>query len=389
MISYGNRNYHATRGGLKRAARMACAFIFGAILTLGLTVRVSAETVPQKFAKTYAQQFFDTYYKQSTAPVKFVYNGKRLTTDRLLTPFYVYNSPRGGFVIISAENKVMPVLAYSLTESFNPEKLTDGETALLRNYATDIEYVKFHSEVPVKAIEAWGDMNGYIRRILASSYTPTEPTITPESAAETLDMLWTTDAGLNSYADLYTTGQWQDMVDNELSVHGSAALGFIDSKGLHPAVVYGRKGDYYRMELNGRNSWFARLMAGELSVDRQLLSTLNPSYVAPEPAEEPPFAFYDGFVASLEEEALQRENERILAEQEPVIKLRGRGRFDIYFPEDITLAMLYNLNGSHIGRRTYKGTNVAHIDIESEQDGFYFALIYGASGRPYGLKLYR
>ena len=32
---------------------------------------------------------------------------------------------------------------------------------------------------------------------------------------------------------------------------------------------------------------------------------------------------------------------------------------------------------------------MAHINIESEPAGFYFAIIYGESGYPYGVKLYR
>ncbi|MDE6010724.1 MAG: Spi family protease inhibitor, partial [Muribaculaceae bacterium] len=67
-----------------------------------------AETVSQKQAKELAQKFFDQAYHERTAPVSLVYNGKKLTTDRLFTPFYVYNQPRGGFVMISAENKAFP-----------------------------------------------------------------------------------------------------------------------------------------------------------------------------------------------------------------------------------------------------------------------------------------
>ncbi|MDE5552637.1 MAG: Spi family protease inhibitor, partial [Muribaculaceae bacterium] len=122
-----------------------------ALMFCGLTA--AAETVSQKQAREYAHRFFNIHYGETVAPVDLVYNGKRLTTQRLFTPFYVYNEPRGGYVIISAENKVFPVLGYSLTEHFNPNEISEVEQALLRNYALDIEEVRYNSEVPEQAIE--------------------------------------------------------------------------------------------------------------------------------------------------------------------------------------------------------------------------------------------
>lgn len=350
----------------------------------------SGETVSQKMAKEYAQQFFDVAYGESVAPVKFVYNGKRLTTDRLFTPFYVYNEPRGGYVVISAENKTFPILAYSLKESFDPDRLGEKETAILRNYATDIENIRYDSRIPEEAIHAWGDMEAYIKGLLNAKYESTDPTITMEEATSTLEHLWNTDAGLDSYADLYTPSQWQEMVDNELSTRRSAAIGYIDQKGLHPVVVYGKKGDYYRIETDGRNDGYYRLMASELLGDRQLLSTLNPTYKAEEMEETAPFTFYEEFARSAAREREEAEARRLDPLQgKPMVKNIGGGHFEVILPEEVQLAMLYNINGSHIGRRTYKNTNTAHINIEGEPTGFYFALLIGESGKPYGIKLYR
>lgn len=376
---------------LSRAIRLVY-ISFSAVFVMALSSGVitsRAETVSQKEAKDYATRFFNEVYKDGAAPIKLVYNGKRLTTDRLFTPFYVYNHPRGGFVIISAENKTYPIMAYSLKDNFSPDNLGETETAMLRNYATDIEYIRYDSRVPEEAIKAWGDFDNYVNKMLAERYEATTPTISEDDAVDTLNMLWTTDAGLDSYADLYTPQQWQDMVDNELRLNGSAALGYIDSKGLHPATVYGKKGDYYRIRLDGCNNWFARLMASELLSDRQLLSTLSPTYKAPLPTEEAPFAFYDEFTRSLESERQRADEMQLLANAKPIVKAIGGGHYDIVLPEDVSLAMIYNLNGSHIGRRTYKSTNVAHIDIEAEPTGFYFVFILAESGNTYGLKITR
>ena len=366
--------------------------------TLIMVPPVTAETVSQKQAKRYAQEFFDTYYRESTAPVAFVYNGKRLTTNRLFTPFYVYNSPRGGYVAISAENKTFPVLMYSLTGAFDPERLGDGETALLRNYALDIENIRYDSRVPERAIKAWGDYDAYIKSLVED---PLKRHLTLSEAADRLDYLWTTDAGLDSYADLYTPAQWQEMVDSEIAERDGAAVGIIDKDGLHPVVAYGKKGDYYRFifgERNGGepgagagNSWMARLQASELMSDRQLLSTLHPTFRAPIVEQQEPFAFHQEFLAEIERQKREEERKRglKLTPDKPVIKTVGGGHFDIVMPENVKLAMIYNLSGEHVGRRTYGDTNVAHINIEAQPAGFYFVIVYGDTGRPYGIKLVR
>lgn len=355
------------------------------ICVCGFSFPVFAETVSQNEAKIYAQKFFNIYHGESVAPVKLVYNGKRLTTDRLFTPFYLYNNPRGGFVVISAENKTYPVLAYNLTDTFDPDKMGSTEQAIFRNYALDIENIRYDSRIPENAILAWQNFDEYIKGILNSSYTATDPTIDIEEAAHILDYLWTTDAGLDSYADLYTPGQWQEMVDSELESRGSAALAFIDSKGLYPSVVYGKKGDFYKIHLDQRGNTFYRLQASELLSDRQLLSTLHPTYMVPEPSEDIPFVFYEDFTRSIED----NDKSIQLIEENPIVKNVGGGHFDVLFPENVTLAMIYNINGSHVGRRTYKNTNLAHINIEAVPSGFYFALVLGESGKPYGIKLYR
>jgi hypothetical protein len=76
-------------------------FLIIIIFSLGNSI-VFGETVSQKQASYIAQQFFNAAHRQVMAKPKLVYNGKRLTTDHLFSPFYVYNHSTGGFVIISA-----------------------------------------------------------------------------------------------------------------------------------------------------------------------------------------------------------------------------------------------------------------------------------------------
>lgn len=116
---------------------------------------VNAETVGMKQAKAMAQNFFNESKRYVTGPVSYVYNGKDLSDQRLFTPFYVFNSPTGGFVIISADNKAFPILAYSLKQNFDKSRMTPMVKSILGDFSRDIEMIRYDSRIPTDAIEQW------------------------------------------------------------------------------------------------------------------------------------------------------------------------------------------------------------------------------------------
>ncbi len=130
-------------------------YIFLAFWAISVFFTAEAETISMKQAKVMAQNFFNESRHYVTAPVSYVYNGKDLTTQRLFTPFYVFNSPAGGFVIVSADNKAFPILAYSLNKKFDKEKMTPMVKSILTDFARDIEMIRFDSRIPSDAIEQW------------------------------------------------------------------------------------------------------------------------------------------------------------------------------------------------------------------------------------------
>lgn len=357
-----------------------------------------AEIVTQKQAMKYAQQFFDIARKENTAPVKMVYNGKRLTTDRLFTPFYVYNQPRGGFVIISAENKTFPILAYSLTSNFDPDALTESEKGWLQNYAFDIETIRYDSQVPERAIAAWQNYRQYAEDLLNAREFMATPQSTTEEITPALNAILSApdNSRDGEFSTFYTPEQWQDIISEQFMSIGEAAMGYVDTRHrLFPGVVHGKKGDYYRILFERDNDWFMRLSPAEYLGERFVAFLYNPPYSAPEIEENPPFEFYDSYAEEHSRSAFpstaSMEDERMaLIAESPIVKNAGGGHYDILLPEEASLALLYNINGSHLGRATYGGSsNVAHINLEAEPNGFYVVVIYGTSGKPYGLKLYR
>lgn len=128
-----------------------------AVCTLGLAGShlLHSETVGQKEAKSMAQKFFNESKGYVTPPVEYVYNGKDLTTQRLFTPFYVFNSPTGGFVIVAADNKAFPILGYSFQRKFNHASMTPMVKSVLTDFARDVEMIRYDSRIPSDAIEQW------------------------------------------------------------------------------------------------------------------------------------------------------------------------------------------------------------------------------------------
>ena len=55
---------------------------------------------------------------------------------------YVFNIDGGGFVVVSAEEKVKPVLAYSTSGSFDVEKMAPGFGFTLSSYIDEIDFVR-------------------------------------------------------------------------------------------------------------------------------------------------------------------------------------------------------------------------------------------------------
>ncbi len=55
---------------------------------------------------------------------------------------YVFNVDGGGFVVVSAEEKVKPILAYSTNGSFDAENMAPGFNFTLTSYQDEIEFVR-------------------------------------------------------------------------------------------------------------------------------------------------------------------------------------------------------------------------------------------------------
>ncbi|MDE6717020.1 MAG: Spi family protease inhibitor [Muribaculaceae bacterium] len=300
-----------------------------------LTIPFSSfsETVSQKEASRVAQTFFNTLYGEVTAPAKLIWNGKQLTTDRLFSPFYVYNSPKGGFVMVSAENKAYPILAYSRSETFNRERLGEEENDLLKEYARQIELIRYDSRIPTSALHAWQNLPQYLDRIVVNPYATSE--------------------------------------FNNLSEEGKERLERIDR----------------------RNGWVAMPAAVEFSIyDPSLYRDITLDDLLEERDEEEiPFSFYEDFIAAIRAENYTREAalEELISPSRPVVTSLGGAHFTILFPEPVRMLRVYGLNGALGTEKYFRDTQTVNVDLSALAPGFYAGLVLGESGKIYGFKLYR
>ena len=50
---------------------------------------------------------------------------------------------------------------------------------------------------------------------------------------------------------------------------------------------------------------------------------------------------------------------------------------------------LYSLDGSQVQYEKFRDTSVASVNLSGQPVGFYFAVFFGKSGKPYSVKLFR
>lgn len=351
----------------------------------------AAETVTQPQAKAIASQFFNAANGQYMVEPTMVYNGRKLTTQRLFVPFYVYNHPSGGYVIISAENKAFPILAYSTSGKFDANAVSDDTKSILTSYARDIELIRYDDRVPYEAIAACGDLPHYIDNLLNARTDKYNVKYTSSEAEDMIARLDGDPDNDDQLSEIYSPSQWSEMVADELTRNGNVALGFDNGKDISAVTVTGRKGDYFIVNADVPDGSYFRLFATEYLSDGQLAVLSNPIGLPEVQQEETPFRFYDDFIA--ETKAAEQQRQRAIEEAgmvtEPVLHTHGSGFYTVDLPEEAALVRLYNLGGAMVRQYTYKNTTSPHFELIAEPTGFYLALIVCKSGRTYGVKLVR
>jgi len=308
---------------------VSCLLVTLSILSPGGVV--NAETVTRKQASKIAETFFNALNGIYVAAPKLAWNGRQLTTDRLFSPFYIYNHPNGGFVIVAADTKAFPILGYSRTGKFDRATMTDDEKELLTRYAHEIELIRYDDRQPERAIAAWRNLPLQINKAIHNPYDTPEFNNLSEEAKEKLESI--------------------DRRNNSV---------------MMPTAVEFR---LYNPE-DFRDYTLDDVLADE---------------------DEIPFAFFEQFLKDIENERETRAAalDEIISPTKPVILSHSGGHISIQFPADMSIVSVYSMQGLRQMEKYFKGTNVVNLDMSSLPAGFYAMLAIDENGKVYGFKLNR
>lgn len=118
------------------------------LLLVSLCVILSLSNVyAQSVSPDRAEKIAYLFMKESTsigeerAAVNAVHS-HTINSNRGIACMYVFNIEGGGFVVVSADDRVKPVLAYSTKGSFDASEVAAGFNFTLSSYKDEIEYVR-------------------------------------------------------------------------------------------------------------------------------------------------------------------------------------------------------------------------------------------------------
>ena len=134
---------------MKKNLIMKKFFVVALLMTLSLTL--PAEEVSQQQAFMKAQTFMQQR-KGGKARSRAATNPslKQVVMDHQL--LYAFNDEEGGFVIVSGDDRTVPILGYSLTGTLDADNIPDNMRSWLRAWEVEIAAMK-HSNVAVTRTE--------------------------------------------------------------------------------------------------------------------------------------------------------------------------------------------------------------------------------------------
>lgn len=146
---------------MRKIRKIAAFIVAGLIPFAGHAERVSLEKARQA-----ATTIFGVEAQTKgvvPAELELVYQG----SEESLTepPFYVFNNPKGGFVMIAGDTQSTPVLAYSEEDSFYEGELPSNIKAWMENIESHIDYLRSTGTVDNAATpKKWEQLyNGNLR----------------------------------------------------------------------------------------------------------------------------------------------------------------------------------------------------------------------------------
>lgn len=157
-------------------------FLLISLGVLSIATAMQARSRSAEEAKLVAAEFYQSQNGlRSASDVEFtlVYsgseNGLRASTGE--APFYVFNiGSADGFVMVSGDDRVAPVIGYSLTSAFNPDNMPSNLRGWLEGYEKQIEYARTLPDKPyVKPETRAGEFPEQVEPLITAKWGQNSP----------------------------------------------------------------------------------------------------------------------------------------------------------------------------------------------------------------------
>ncbi len=148
--------------------------IFSGLVLFVLSFQLcAAKSVDEKTAKVIASNFCKTEgVAIDNSGLSMVWAATAQLASATVTDFYVFNTGANGFVIISGDDNVEPVLAFSTESSLRADYLPDNIKSWLENYKNQINYVIANNISGNQVVrQKWNDLQVTSSNTLAKTTT--------------------------------------------------------------------------------------------------------------------------------------------------------------------------------------------------------------------------
>ena len=134
-------------------------------------------TIAKQVGKTFFYSLNQVQNQKSISDIQLVYKGSSMQkSGEQQVFFYVYNIDNKGFVIVSADNKVVPILGYSKTNNFDPNNIPPALMQMLLSYGRAIENVITNNvAATIEITELWNELisgNTVMQKATTTSVSP-------------------------------------------------------------------------------------------------------------------------------------------------------------------------------------------------------------------------
>lgn len=148
-------------------------------IILILPLFLLSKSIPEKDALKVANKWLKKKYNKN-AEILDIYTETYINS----TSLYIFNYTNGGFVIVSADDRINPVLGYSETGFLKPDSTNEAITSLLNSYKEKIDFVKNNKSDKnnKNTLKKWNDL-----------FTDSNPEVITKSATLSVPSLFETE----------------------------------------------------------------------------------------------------------------------------------------------------------------------------------------------------